>query len=45
MQNLEGMKKKVQELETKYSNYQNELLELHKWFTKIGKTLGFIDLE
>jgi hypothetical protein len=39
------MNKRVQELETENSNYQNELLEVHKWFTKIGKTLGSIDSE
>jgi hypothetical protein len=39
------MNKIVQELETKNSIYQNELLEVHKWFIKIGKTLGSIDSE
>jgi hypothetical protein len=40
---LEGTKKKVHELETKNSNYCNELPYLHKQFTKISKTLGSID--
>ncbi len=45
MQNLEGIRKKVLELETKNSNYQNELPNLHKRLTKICKILGTIDLE
>jgi len=32
-------------LEIKNSNYQNELLNLHKHLTKIGKTLGSINSE
>jgi hypothetical protein len=30
-------------LETKNSNFWNELIELHKWLNKIGKILGSID--
>ncbi len=42
---MEGTKKKVHKLEIENSNYQNELLELHKWLIEIGKTLGSINLE
>jgi hypothetical protein len=37
--------KRVQELETKNSNYQNELLDLHKQFIEISKMLGSINSE
>jgi hypothetical protein len=37
------MKKKVQELETKNSNYRIKLPNLHKQLTKIIKMLGSID--
>ncbi len=30
-------------METKNSNFWNELIELHKWLNKIGKILGSID--
>ncbi len=40
---MESIKKKVKELETKNSNFRNELIELHKWLTKIGKILGSVD--
>jgi hypothetical protein len=42
---LEGTKKKVHELETKNSNYCNELPYFHKQFIEINKTLGSIDLQ
>ncbi len=42
LQDFEGTKK-VPQLETKNSNYQNELLDLHKHIIKIGKMLGSID--
>ncbi len=45
LQNLEYTRKRVFELETKNSNYQNELPNLHKHLTKISKTLGTIDSE
>jgi hypothetical protein len=37
------MRKRVQKWETKNSNYQNELLNLHKCLLKISKMLSFID--
>ncbi len=45
LQNLEGIRKRVFKLETKNSNYYNELPNLHKCFIEISKTLGTIDLE
>jgi hypothetical protein len=45
LQNLDGIRKRVFELETKNSNYHNELSDLHKQLTKIGKMLGTIDSE
>jgi wobble nucleotide-excising tRNase len=45
LQNLEGTKKKVMELENENSNYQNELLDLHKCLVEISNTLGSINLE
>jgi wobble nucleotide-excising tRNase len=40
---LEGAHKKALELETKNSNYQNEVSELHNRLAKINKTLGLIN--
>ncbi len=45
LQNLEDTRKRVLELETKNSNYWNELPNLHKHVIEIGKMLGTIDLK
>jgi hypothetical protein len=42
---LEDTRKRVLELETKNSNYWNELPNLHKHVIEIGKMLGTIDLK
>jgi hypothetical protein len=39
------MRKRVHELGIENSNYQNELSDLHKHFTKIEKILDSIDLK
>jgi len=42
---LEDIRKRILEFQIENSNYWNELLDLHKRLTKIGKTIGTINLE